>query len=56
MEDAVQYLRGPRQTLCGRGKKGPALAIGDGALGYWKALREVFETTREQRCWVLPLS
>ena len=33
-------------------KKGPALAIGDGALGFWKALREVFETTREQRCWV----
>ncbi|MFE4756530.1 transposase [Streptomyces sp. NPDC056704] len=24
----------------------------DGALGFWKALREVFPTTREQRCWV----
>jgi putative transposase len=30
----------------------PKLAIGDGALGFWKALRQVFETTQEQRCWV----
>jgi transposase-like protein len=30
----------------------PALAIGDGALGFWKALPQVFETTRTQRCWV----
>ena len=28
----------------------PNLAIGDGALGFWTALREVFATTREQRC------
>ena len=28
------------------------LAIGDGALGFWKALPQVFGTTREQRCWV----
>ena len=27
------------------------LAVGDGALGFWKALREVFPDTREQRCW-----
>ena len=27
------------------------LAVGDGALGFWKALREVFPATREQRCW-----
>jgi putative transposase len=30
----------------------PLLAIGDGGLGFWKALRKVFPTTREQRCWV----
>ncbi len=30
----------------------PHLAVGDGALGFWKALRQVFTTTREQRCWV----
>jgi putative transposase len=30
----------------------PDLAIGDGALGFWKAIEEVFPTTRHQRCWV----
>jgi len=30
----------------------PALAIGDGALGFWKALPEVYGQTRRQRCWV----
>jgi putative transposase len=30
----------------------PKLAVGDGALGFWKALREVFPNTKEQRCWV----
>jgi len=33
-------------------KKGIKLAVGDGALGFWAALREVFPQTREQRCWV----
>lgn len=30
----------------------PKLAVGDGSLGFWAALREVFSQTREQRCWV----
>ena len=30
----------------------PSLAIGDGALGFWSALREVFPSTKAQRCWV----
>jgi putative transposase len=30
----------------------PELAIGDGALGFWKALEEAFPTTRHQRCWL----
>ena len=30
----------------------PKLAVGDGALGFWAALREVFRTTKEQRCCV----
>ena len=30
----------------------PALVIGDGALGFWAALDEVYPTTRAQRCWV----
>ncbi|MBV8996805.1 MAG: transposase, partial [Pseudonocardiales bacterium] len=34
-----------------RGTSAPVLAIGDGALGFWAALREVFPDTREQRCW-----
>ena len=33
-------------------KEPPKLAIGDGALGFWKALAQVFPTTRVQRCWV----
>jgi transposase-like protein len=35
-----------------RGMRAPMLAIGDGALGFWGALREVFPETRGQRCWV----
>ena len=33
-----------------RGMTAPVLAVGDGALGFWKAVREVFPATREQRC------
>jgi len=35
-----------------RGMRAPVLAIGDGALGFWAAVAEVFPETREQRCWV----
>jgi putative transposase len=34
-----------------RGMRALVLAVGDGALGFWKALAEVFPETREQRCW-----
>ena len=34
-----------------RGMQAPVLAVGDGALGFWKAVRDVFPETREQRCW-----
>ena len=30
----------------------PALAVGDGAMGFWAALREVYPQTKQQRCWV----
>lgn len=30
----------------------PKLAIGDGSLGFWKAMAKIYPTTREQRCWV----
>ena len=35
-----------------RGMRAPVLAVGDGALGFWKALREVFPETKQQRDWV----
>ncbi len=34
-----------------RGIAAPVLAVGDGALGFWKAVRDVFREAREQRCW-----
>ena len=34
-----------------RGMRAPVLAVGDGALGFWKAVRDVFPATTEQRCW-----
>ncbi len=40
------------RSLKQRGMNTPRLAIGDGALGFWKAVRNVFPETREQRCWV----
>ena len=45
-----------RDLLKGLKKRGltvpPELATGDGALGFWTALRDVYPETREQRCWV----
>jgi putative transposase len=39
------------RSLRERGLAGPVLAVGDGALGFWAALRDVFPATKEQRCW-----
>lgn len=48
-ESWADLLRGLRD----RGLRAPSLAVGDGALGFWAALREVFDgKAREQRCWV----
>jgi transposase-like protein len=33
-------------------KRGPLLAIGDGSMGFWAALNEVYPETRHQRCWM----
>jgi len=45
-----------RELLLGLKSQGlkidPEVAVGDGALGFWKALPQVFGTTRAQRCWV----
>jgi putative transposase len=42
------------RSLIDRGMTAPMLAIGDGALGFWSAVRQCkgFEKTKEQRCWV----
>ncbi|WP_261986093.1 transposase, partial [Microbispora sp. CSR-4] len=34
-----------------RGMRAPVLAVGDGALGFWASLGEVFPQARAQRCW-----
>jgi transposase-like protein len=39
-----------------RGMRAPVLAVGDGALGFWSALSEVFPQTRAQRCWFHKIS
>jgi transposase-like protein len=43
----LSLLRG----LKSRGMRAPVLAVGDGALGFWNAKRQVWPETREQRCW-----
>lgn len=40
------------RDLKARGMRAPALAVGDGALGFWAAMREVYPSSRGQRCWV----
>ena len=39
-------------SLRDRGVKAAKLALGDGGLGFWSALAEVYPGTRAQRCWV----
>jgi len=50
-EDTQSWLDVLRD-LRDRGMTAPELAVGDGALGFWAALAQVFPATRAQRCWV----
>ncbi len=50
--ESTESWLGVLRNLTLRGLRAPALAIGDGALGFWAAVREVWPETREQRCWV----
>lgn len=51
-ESKISWLE-TLQDLKARGMETPPeLAVGDGALGFWPALEEVFPGTRQQRCWV----
>ncbi len=52
MRESAESWKLLLRDLKERGVHAPKLAIGDGALGFWAALREVFAKTREQRCWV----
>ena len=51
--ESTQSWRELLLDLKARGlSKVPALAVGDGAMGFWAAMREVFPSTQQQRCWV----
>ena len=53
LRESAQSWRDLLLDLKRRGlSSGPQLAVGDGALGFWKALDEVWPMTRTQRCWV----
>ena len=56
IEDGVrESTQSWREVLLGlkhRGLQAPELAVGDGALGFWAALEEIFPQTRPQRCWM----
>jgi len=50
--ESTQSWREVLLQLKGRGMNSPQLAIGDGAMGFWSAIEEVYPETRHQRCWV----
>lgn len=56
IEDGVrESTQSWREVLLGlkaRGMNTPKLAVGDGAMGFWAALDEVYSDTRQQRCWM----
>ena len=49
--ESTESWAGTLRDLRSRGLQAPLLAMGDGALGLWAALDEVFPTTEHQRCW-----
>ena len=51
VRESTQSWREVLLKLQARGMPAPALAIGDGAMGFWAAVEEVYPTTRHQRCW-----
>ena len=56
IEDGVrESTQSWREVLLGlktRGMNSPQLAVGDGAMGFWSALDEVYPDSKQQRCWV----
>ena len=52
IRESTQSWREVLLDLKSRGFQAPELAVGDGAMGFWAALEEVFPATRPQRCWM----
>jgi transposase-like protein len=52
VRESTQSWREVLLKLKSRGMNVPELAIGDGAMGFWAALEEVYSETRQQRCWM----
>jgi len=52
IRESTQSWREVLLKLKSRGLAAPQLAIGDGAMGFWAALEEVYRETRQQRCWM----
>ena len=52
VRESTQSWREVLLKLKSRGMNVPELAIGDGAMGFWAALEEVYPETRQQRCWM----
>lgn len=52
VRESTQSWREVLLDLKARGMNSPKLAIGDGAMGFWAALDEVYSDTRQQRCWL----
>lgn len=52
VRESTQSWREVLLSLKARGMNTPKLAIGDGAMGFWAALDEVYSETRQQRCWM----
>ena len=51
VRESTQSWREVLLNLKSWGMNAPNLAIGDGAMGFWAAMDEVYPTTRQQRCW-----
>ena len=52
IRESTQSWREVLLKLKSRGMNVPKLAIGDGAMGFWAALEEIYPKTRQQRCWM----
>ncbi len=52
VRESTQSWREVLLDLKSRGLHAPELAVGDGAMGFWAALEEIYPHTRDQRCWL----